>query len=291
MKLNKITKVFSLLTLSALLMACGNKSEETADSFDTAEDIHVITREDGSGTRGAFVEIVEVVDENGDDYTTTTATVQNSTSGVMQVVSGDIYSLGYISLGSLDDSIQALAIDGVEPSSETVASGDYKISRNFNIAFGEDLSEEVEDFYNFMFSTQAQEIVESQGYTAVTTDTVDYEPKSLAGEIDIVGSTSVEPLMQAFAEAYKALNPEITIDITAPGSGAGITAVADGNADLGMVSRELDEEEQSLVSGVEAIAIDGIVMITHQDNPVKELTLEQVKDIYLGETMTWDEIE
>lgn len=291
MKLNKITKVFSLLTLSVLLMACGNKAEGTADSFDTAEDIHVITREDGSGTRGAFVEIVEVVDENEDDYTTATATVQNSTSGVMQVVSGDIYSMGYISLGSLDDSIQALAIDGVEPSSETVASGDYKISRNFNIAFGEDLSEEVEDFYNFMFSTQAQEIVESQGYTAVTTDTVDYEPKSLAGEIDIVGSTSVEPLMQAFAEAYKALNPEITIDITAPGSGAGITAVADGNADLGMVSRELDEEEQSLVSGVEAIAIDGIVMITHQDNPVKELTLEQVKDIYLGETMTWDEIE
>lgn len=291
MKLNKITKVFSLLTLSVLLMACGNKAEGTADSFDTAEDIHVITREDGSGTRGAFVEIVEVADENKDDYTTATATVQNSTSGVMQVVSGDIYSLGYISLGSLDDSIQALAIDGVEPSSETVASGDYKISRNFNIAFGEDLSEEVEDFYNFMFSTQAQEIVESQGYTAVTTDTVDYEPKSLAGEIDIVGSTSVEPLMQAFAEAYKALNPEITIDITAPGSGAGITAVADGNADLGMVSRELDEEEQSLVSGVEAIAIDGIVMITHQDNPVKELTLEQVKDIYLGETMTWDEIE
>ena len=298
MTLKNSTKWISILSTSLLLAACGDKSEGTdnaedasGSSFDASSNIHVITREDGSGTRGAFVEIAGVVDENEDDNTTATATVQNSTSGVMQAVAGDVHSMGYISLGSLDDSVTGLAVDGVEPTPETVASGEYKVARNFNIAYGEELNEATQDFYTFMFSAQAQKIVEEQGYVSVDTETPEYEAQDVSGEISIVGSTSVEPLMQALAEAYKEHNPNVTIDITAPGSGAGITAVIDGSADIGMASRELDEEETSQVAGVDAIAIDGIAVIVHNDNPLKDLTLEQIQSIYLGETTTWDEIQ
>lgn len=292
MNLNKLAKIFTVFSAAIFLTACGDESENTkSPSFKETSDIHVITREDGSGTRGAFVELAEVIDENGDDYTTNTATVQNSTSGVIQGISNDIHAIGYISLGSLDDSVQALAVDGVVASPETVATGEYKVARNFNVVFGENLSDEVKDFYTFMFSTQAQEIVVEKGYTAAKTDTETYEPKSLSGEISIVGSTSVEPLMQALTEAYQTLNPEIIIDITAPGSGAGITAVADKTADIGMVSRELDEQEITQVAEVEAIAIDGIAIIVHKDSPIEELTLEQIQKIYLGETIKWEEIE
>jgi len=285
-------KWLSLFSGSLLLAACGNEGEEsTASAFEDTSDIHVITREDGSGTRGAFVEIAGVVDENEDDNTTATATVQNSTSGVMQAIAGDVHSLGYISLGSLDESVKGLAVDGVEPTPETVASGEYQVARNFNIAYGDDLNEAAQDFYAFMFSDEAQEIVEEQGYVPVEAETSEFESKEVSGDINIVGSTSVEPLMQVFAEAYKEHNPNVTINITAPGSGAGITAVIDGSADIGMASRELDEEETAQVGGVDAIAIDGIAMIVHNDNPLEDITLEQIQSIYLGDTTTWDEVE
>src|SRR5690625_3066957 len=307
MTLKNATKWMSALSLSLLLAACATDegtedtgsdegttdsgSEEASGDFDTASDIHVITREDGSGTRGAFVEIAGVVDENEDDITTATATVQNSTSGVMQAVSGDVYSIGYISLGSLDDSVKGLMVDDVEPTPENVQSGDYAVARNFNVTYGSELSEVAQDFYDFMFSSQAQELVEEQGYVAVDTEAPEYEAQAMSGEISIVGSTSVEPLMQVFAEAYGEYNPDVTIDITAPGSGAGITAAIDGSADIGMSSRELDEEETSQVAGVDAIAVDGIAVIAHNDNPTEGLTLDQVQSIYLGETTTWDEVQ
>lgn len=292
MTLKNSTKWLSILSTPLLLAACSNEGEDASGSaFDGSSNIHVITREDGSGTRGAFVEIAGVVDENEDDNTTATATVQNSTSGVMQAVAGDVHSIGYISLGSLDESVKGLAVEGTEPTPETVASDEYKVARNFNIAYGAELSEVAQDFYTFMFSDQAQEITEKQGYVAVDSAAEEYEASGLSGEISIVGSTSVEPLMQAFAEAYKEHNPAVTIDITAPGSGAGITAAIDGSADFGMASRELDEEEAAQVEGVDAIAIDGIAIVVHKDNPLKDLTLEQIQSIYLGETVTWDEIQ
>lgn len=282
----------ALFSGSLLLTACGNEgADSSASAFEDTSDIHVITREDGSGTRGAFVEITGVVDENEDDNTTPTATVQNSTSGVMQAVAGDIHSLGYISLGSLDESVAGLAVDGIEPTPETVASGEYQVARNFNITYGENLNEAAQDFYSFMFSEEAQNIVEEQGYVSVDVQTPEYKSEEVSGEINIVGSTSVEPLMQAFAEAYKEHNPNVTIDITAPGSGAGITAVIDGSADIGMASRELDEEEATQVAGVDAIAVDGIALIVHNDNPLEEITLEQIQSIYLGDTTTWDEVQ
>lgn len=295
MTFGKTAKWMSALSLSLLLAACGG-GEETADEtdttnsdFDSSSDIHVITREDGSGTRGAFVEVAEVVDDNGDDMTTPSATVQNSTNGVMQAVAGDITSIGYISLGSLDDSVKGLPIEGVEPSPENVQSGDYQVARNFNVTYGSELSDEAQDFYGYLFSQQGQVMVEEEDYVSVG-EGEEYTAQGQAGDVTIVGSTSVEPLMQRLAEAYMELNPDVTIDITAPGSGAGITAAIDGTADIGMASRELDEEETSQVVGTDAIAVDGIAVITHNDNPVQELTLEQVSDIFLGDITTWDEV-
>ena len=304
MTLKNATKWMSALSLSLLLAACGGGedtgsdegatdggTEEAAGDFDTSEEVHVVTREDGSGTRGAFVEIAGVVDDNGDDMTTPTATVQNSTNGVMQAVAGDAYSIGYISLGSLDDSVKGIAVDGVEPTADNVQSGDYTVARNFNVTYGSELSEVAQDFYDFMFSAQAQEIVGEQGYVAVDSEAPEYEASAQEGQISVVGSTSVQPLMEAFAEAYGEYNPDVAIDITAPGSGAGITAAIDGSADIGMSSRELDEDETSQVAGVDAIAVDGIAVIVHNDNPTEDIALDTVQGIYLGDVTTWDEVQ
>lgn len=297
MTLTKATKWISAAGLSLLLAACGadenTGTENGTDSgaeFDTSQDIHVVTREDGSGTRGAFVEIAGVVDDNDEDMIYTGATVQNSTNAVMQSVAGDPTAIGYISLGSLDDSVKGVEIDGAAPTSEAVAAGDYTVARNFNVAYGGELSEAAQDFWNFFFSAQAQDIVSAEGYVPVDAEAPEYEPAGVSGTISVVGSTSVEPLMQAFAEAYKELNPDVSIDITAPGSGAGITAAIDGTADIGMASRELKDEEAAELTEGAAIAIDGIAVIVNNENPIEGLTLEQVQGIYLGEITTWDEV-
>lgn len=300
MTFGKTAKWMSALSLSLLLAACGGGGEEGSDSagsenagsseFEASQHIHVVTREDGSGTRGAFVEIAGVVDDNGDDMTTPTATVQNSTNGVMQAVAGDVHSIGYISLGSLDDSVKAISVNDVEATPENVQSGDYEVARNFNVTYGQELSEQAQDFYDFFFSAQAQEVVEEEGYVASVSDPEEYEASDVSGDITVVGSTSVEPLMQRFSEVYGELNPNANIDITAPGSGAGITAAIDGTADIGMASRELDEDESSEVMGTDAIAVDGIAVIGHNDNPTENLALEDVSGIYLGDITTWDEV-
>ena len=295
MTLKNTTKWMSALSLSLLLAACGNDTEDTgtedAGSDNGSEDIHVITREDGSGTRGAFVEIAGIEDDNGDDVITQTATVQNGTSAVMQGVAGDELAIGYISLGSLDDSVKGIEVDGAAPTPEAIASGDYTVARNFNVTYGSELGEVAQDFYDFFFSAQAQDIAEEQGYVKVDTEAPEYEAAGLEGTISVVGSTSVQPLMEAFAEAYGEYNPDVKIDITAPGSGAGITAAIDGTADIGMASRELDEDETSQVAGVDAIAVDGIAVIVHNDNPIERLSLDQVQSIYLGDTINWSEVQ
>lgn len=295
MNIKKTTKWMSALILLLILAACGNGAENTASKeangeMDMSNDIHVITREDGSGTRGAFVEIFDVTDDVGEDMITQTATVQNGTSAVMQGVAGDEYAIGYISLGSLNDSVKGVNIDGAMPTTESISSGDYAVSRNFNIVYGEELSEETQDFHDFLFSSQAQNIAVEQGYVAVKANADEYKAANIEGSISIVGSTSVEPLMAALAETYQKLNPNVTIDITAPGSGAGIAAAIDGSADIGMSSRELSDEELSEVEGVDAIAVDGIAVVVNKNNPISDLTLKQVQDIYLGEMTTWLEV-
>lgn len=273
--------------------------------------IGVVSREDGSGTRGAFVEIVGVVDEDDNDMTTLDAVIQNSTNGVMQTVAGDSQAIGYISLGSVNDSIKVVPIDGVEASAENVTNGTYPIARPFNVAWSNegDLSEVAADFLTFIHSADGQAIVEEEGYVQVTPkadeeetteETTEesseeavelpaYEVAGLEGTVEVVGSTSVTPVMEKLAEAYSALNEGVTINITSNGSSAGMEAAMNGTADLGMASRELDEEEQAALN-FDAIAIDGIAVIAHPENPISGLTLENVKQIFLGEVTEWEEV-
>ena len=273
--------------------------------------IGVVSREDGSGTRGAFVEIVGVVDEDDNDMTTLDAVIQNSTNGVMQTVAGDVQAIGYISLGSLGDAVKGLAVDGVEVSSENVTNGTYPIARPFNVAWAKDaeLSEVAVDFLDFVYSAEGQAIVEDNGYVQVTRsageeeateeDTEEsteeevalpsYEAAGVEGTIEVVGSTSVSPIMEKLAEAYSELNEGVTINITSNGSSAGMEAAMNGTADLGMASRELADDEKEALD-FDAVAIDGIAVIVNPENPLADISLENVKQVFLGEVTEWEDV-
>lgn len=259
--------------------------------------INVVSREDGSGTRSAFVEIVGVVDENGDDMTVETAAIQNGTNGVMQTVAQDPAAIGYISLGSLDDSVKAVTVDGVEATAETIKAGEYAIARPFNVAWNkeEEMRTCVKDFMAFIHSEEGQAIVEEEGYIQVTAkDAEDEELKpyegqeGLSGTIEVVGSTSVSPVMEILAEKYMEINPDITINITSNGSTAGMEAAKEKTADLGMASRELKDEEKEVLE-YDAIAMDGIAVIVNNESAVEDLALETIKGIYLGEIVNWED--
>ncbi len=267
-----------------------NRQTANEQGFDPNHDIHVFTREQGSGTRTAFTEVTGTIDRNGDDDITPAATVQNSTSATMQAVAGDPHAISFISLGSLNDTVKAVPIDGVEPNVENIQAEDYELVRGFNVTHGGELSEVAQDFWDFMFSAQAQELVTEDGYVSVDPDASEYEPSGLSGSVSIVGSTSVEPTMQRFSEAYTKLNPDVTIDITAPGSGAGITAAMDGSADIGMSSRDLSESEAAQLTETEPIAIDGIVVIVNNNNPIDNLELIEVQGIYQEYFTVWNEV-
>lgn len=273
------------------------ETEDTGDSeasgdFDTSQSISVISREEGSGTRDAFIEITGVLDEEAEiDNTTAEAGIQNSTGAVLSTVTGDPTAIGYVSTGSLDDSVKTVNVDGFEPTKENIQAEEYPIYRPFNIAYGEELSAEAQDFWNFIFSPEAQEIVESEGYIAVSEDqqeeyTMD---ESASGDVTVSGSTSVEPAMQAIADAYHEQNPNVTVNIQSNGSGAGMEDSMSGANDIGMASRALDDEESAALTS-EAMALDGIAIIAHTDNPIEDLTLDQVQQIFTGEITTWDEV-
>lgn len=253
--------------------------------------INVVSREDGSGTRDAFTEIVGVVDDNGNDLTFEDAAIQSSTDAAMSTVAGDPNAVGYISLGSLNDTVKALKVNGAEPTKEAIQTGDYKIARPFNIAYQEaKLSEGAKDFVNFVFSKEGQEVVEAEGYIAIDTAAPAYEPASedITETITIGGSTSVAPVIEKIVEAYKAKQPNADITIEATGSGAGVTGATNGTLDIGMASRELDEAEQAAVQS-KPIALDGIVVIVNKENSIEDISLDNIKAIYLGELKTWEE--
>lgn len=267
-----------------------NINQLTSQKFEADREIHLYTRELGSGTRSAFTSVAHLTDENGDDILSPKATVQNSTSATIQAVESDLYGISYISLGSLNSSVKAVSIDEVEPTIENIQEGNYQLIRNFNVTYGQELSDVAEDFWKFMFSAQAQELVEEDGYVSVDTTAPKYEPSGLSGSISIVGSTSVEPTIQKFSEAYRELNPDVTIDITAPGSGAGITSAIDGSADIGMSSREPDDNEAEQLIETAPIAVDGIVVIVNNNNPLENLEIQEIQGLYLEYIDTWDEI-
>lgn len=294
MKMKNLAKLVLSLGVGAILVACDSGST-TDSSATTAGTINVVSREDGSGTRGAFTEITGIAskDANGTevDNTYSEAIIQNGTEGVLSTVAGDANAIGYVSLGSLNDTVTAVAIDGVVPSSETVQDGSYPIARNFNIAWKGDLSAVAADFVSYIHSAEGQATAVEEGYVEAKLDGAAYAGDgSMSGKISIVGSTSVSPLMEVLAEQYKALNPDVTIDITSNGSSAGMTAAMEGTADIGMASRELKPEEAAALKS-DAIAVDGIAVVVNKANKIADLTMEQVKSIFTGETTTWEDVQ
>lgn len=284
-----------------LLAGCGGNAdapassaaESSASDFDTAKAINATTRENGSGTRGAFIELFGIeAEENGEkvDKTDSSIAETNSTSVMMTTVFSDDYAIGYISLGSLNDTVKAVKIDGVAPSVETVSDGSYKIARPFNIVTKDDLSVEAEDFIKFIMSSDGQAVVEENGQIAVEAGEAYTAPEGLKGKIVCSGSSSVYPLMEKLKEAYVALNPDVEIEVQQSDSSSGVTNTIDGTCDIGMASRELKESETKEGVKPTVIAKDGIAVIVNKANPIEDLTSDQVKSIYLGELTKWDEL-
>lgn len=311
MKITNTKILAATLSLGLILAGCGNgdkakeetktetateapaKEETKTDSKEAADyEFTVVSREDGSGTRGAFIELVgleEEVDGEKEDMTTQAAVVQNSTNGVMQTVAGDEAAIGYISLGSLNDTVKAVKVEGVEATEENIASGQYKISRPFNLAYKEaELSDLAKDFLKFVISEDAQALTLEEGYVPLK-DTEKYEASGAKGTLTVAGSTSVTPLMEKMVEKYKELNPDASIEIQSTGSSAGIEAVIDGAADIAMASRELKDEEKDKLA-VEVIATDGIAVIVNKDSKLEDLTIDQLKQIFKGEITNTSEL-
>ena len=259
-----------------------------------AEEINVISREDGSGTRGAFIELfgIEQKDADGNkvDYTTDDADITNSTSVMMTSVAGNPAAIGYISLGSLNETVKALEIDGVAASVENVKTGDYKVVRPFNIATRSELSEAAQAFIAFILSADGQAVVEANGYIAAAEGAEAFAGSDVSGKVVVAGSSSVTPVMEKLREAYLALNPNAEIEVQQSDSTAGMTAAIDGVCDIGMASRELKDSELEAGLTSTVIARDGIAVIVSNDNPVTGLTADQVRAIYMGEVTDWDEV-
>lgn len=255
--------------------------------------ITVVSREDGSGTRGAFVElfgIEEEVDGEKVDMTTLDASVTNSTSVMMTTVAGDENAIGYISLGSLNDTVKAVKIDGAEASVENVANDTYKVSRPFNIVTGEKVSDAAQDFINYIMSADGQQIIEDNGYIKEAPDAEAYEAADVEGKVVVAGSSSVSPVMEKLKEGYEAVNENVTIEVQTSDSTTGINSTVDGICDIGMASRDLKPEEEEKGITAQVIAMDGIAVVVNNANDIDNLTSEQVKSIFTGETTEWDQL-
>lgn len=270
------------------------KTESSADAgsdWDNTRDITVVSREDGSGTRGAFVELFGIEEEvNGEkvDMTTEEANITNSTSVMMSTVAQDEYAIGYISLGSLDDSVKAVKVDGSEATAENIKNGSYKISRPFNIATKEDLSDAAQDFEDFILSTEGQKVVEDNKYIPLD-DVSDYKSNGASGKVVVAGSSSVSPVMEKLKEAYQAVNSDVEVEIQTSDSTTGMQNAIDGVCDIGMASRELKDSEKEAGLTPTVIAMDGIAVVVNNDNPTDELSSDQIKSIFTGDVLTWDE--
>ncbi len=262
--------------------------DNTADDTAAGGKISVVTREDGSGTRGAFVEITGVMSDDMDN-TTVEAIVQDGTGKVMVAVAQSEAAIGYISLGSLDETVKAVKIDGVEATSANILSGDYKVARPFNIATLGTPEGVAADLIGFIMSADGQAIVEAEGY--IPLESQDYSSTMPAGDLIIGGSTSVAPLMEKLVEAYNVINPDASITIEGSGSSAGMKGAIDGTYDMGMASRELKDSETAELETHMAIAQDGIAVVVNSANSVSDLSLEQVRGIYTGEITDWSEVK
>jgi len=311
MKIKKLASIVSAALLIVSMAGCakdntagtlGNTSETPANTTGATDNttnsttgkINVVSREDGSGTRGAFIELFGVEEKAADgnkvDNTTDAAEITNSTSVMMTSVAGSKSSIGYISLGSLNDTVKAVSIDGTAPSVAAIKDGSYTISRPFNVAINANVSEAAKDFMAFIMSAEGQAVVEARGYIAVD-NTGAYSASVTSGKVVVAGSSSVTPVMEALQEAYAAINPSVEIEIQQSDSTTGMNSVIEGICDIGMASRELKDSELEKGITPTVIALDGIAVIVNNDNSVSKLSKDQVKDIFTGAITDWADVQ
>lgn len=291
-----ITIITALALMLTLLVACGGTDSTDGGVeeyvFDATRDITVVSREEGSGTRGAFIELFKVEVKNADgkkvDYTTEEAVISNSTSVMMTTVEGNDFAIGYISLGSLNDTVKALSIDGVEPTVANIKSGSYKISRPFNIATKDKVSTVAQDFIDFIMSKAGQKVIADNHYIEID-GAADFTSAMPKGKVVVAGSSSVSPVMEKLREEYLKINTGAEIEIQTSDSSTGMTAAMDGICDIGMASRELKDEEKAVLTEL-TIAMDGIAVIVNKNNPLVDITSETVRQIFTGELLTWEEV-
>ena len=303
MKAKRILTVGLVAAMSAVTVLAGCGSNDAGSNAGTTSakgeakgpsgDISVISREDGSGTRGAFVELLGIEQKNdaGEkiDYTTLSAEITNSTAVMMTTVEGNTNAIGYISLGSLGDNVKAIAVDGVAPSVDTVKDGSYPVARPFNIVYNEAALDDVaKDFIAYIMSAEGQTIVEEEGYVSQGNNGA-YTAAAVAGDLTIGGSSSVTPVMEKLAESYQAINTDVHIEVQMTDSTTGVTSAAEGVCDIGMASRAIKDEEKELGLTDMVIVMDGIAVIVNNNNAITDLTSEQIKDIFMGNIYTWEE--
>ena len=315
MKHNAITASVLSAAMLASLAACGSapasseassaevssaeassveSAAPAADAFDTAQDIAVFTREDGSGTRGAFIELTGVEQKDADgkkvDMTTEAAAVQSSTNGVMTAVANDATAIGYISLGSLNDTVKAVTVDGVAAGADTVKDGSYTLARPFNLVTNGDATDPVAvDFIAYCLSADGQALATDKGY--IGSEGEAFTSAQPAGKIVVGGSSSVAPLMEKLVEAYKTVNPNAEIEHLTTDSTTGVSGALDGSYTIGLASRDLKDSETEAGAKATVLAMDGIAVVVNPENPIENLTVDQIKSIYVGEVTTWDEVE
>ena len=306
--MKKLPIVLSAILMSILMMSgcaqlgifgSGSTNQQTGQTgssaaFDAAKGINIISREEGSGTRGAFIELfgVEEKDSAGNkvDKTTQEANITNNTSVMMTTVAGDKYSIGYISLGSLNDTVKALNIGGVAATVANITNGTYPIVRPFYIATKGTVSPQAQDFINYILSADGQAIIKENGYITVS-DKPAYSSSKQQGKITVAGSSSVTPVMEKLQEAYIKLNPNMVVEVQQSDSTTGMTSTINGVCNIGMASREVKDSEKEKGLTPTIIAKDGIAVIVNKGNTLDSLTKEQVKSIYTGATTAWQGVQ
>lgn len=281
MKMKKIvTVVVSVAMIGSIITGCGASTNSA---------ITVVSREDGSGTRSAFTEIVGVA-KDGVDKTVSTAEITNSTSVMVTTVASNESAIGYISMGSMNDTVKAVKVDGVDATADNVKSGSYKVARPFQLCISkEGTTDLAQDLIDYILSDDGQTIIAEEGYISVASGDT-YEASDMEGKITVAGSTSVAPVMEKLAEKYKELNPNVTIEIQQTGSGAGIESTTQGACDIGMSSRALKDAELENLEEIN-IAMDGICVIVNNNSEIEDLTSEQIKEIYVGNIIDWSELQ
>lgn len=295
-----VSLLLAALMLTGALAGCGSSASTSAGAQDSsAADtgvsgaITVISREDGSGTRGAFVELTGVEEKNADgqkvDNTTADAEIANKTDVVLTSVAGNEKAIGYISLGALNDTVKAVKVDGAEATVGNVKNGSYKLSRPFNIATKGEPTGVAKDFINFILSKDGQAVVTDNKYIAVDDAAEAFVSDGSSGKIAVGGSSSVSPVMEKLIEAYKNVNPNAAIDLQTSDSTSGMTGAMDGTFDIGMASRELKDEEAAQLTGT-VIALDGIAVVVNPANTIDDLSMDQIKSIYVGDITDWGDL-